>query len=105
MRRIKRTLVLLAAGLCLATCSGLNSQRGIEPAAQEPLRAMGSLLASAKAFEFDVDATVDEMSEGGYLVEGRRKIHVVLRRPDGLSVQASGDDGRWSLRYAVAPIP
>jgi len=100
MQRFKRALILLVAAGGLANCSTLKtSQTTIESQAGERLRAMCSTLASARSFEFNIAASVDDRSADGQMVQTTRQTRVLVRRPDAVAVQVAGDGGKWLLRY------
>lgn len=96
-----RALMLLVAAAGLSTCGTLKTSRpAIEPEAESALRSMCSTLASAKSFEFNVSAAVDEFTEDGQKIQASRQVRVLVRRPDAISTQVSGDGGKWLLRYS-----
>src|SRR5688572_26069179 len=68
-----------------------RSQAAVDPQADKMLKSMGAALASRKQISFDSHAIADQYTPDGQKVQYAKNQKVVLRRPDKLSVDVTGD--------------
>ena len=88
----------LAALVALMACAGC-AQRDIDPKADQVLRSMSRTLDAAQGLSFQAVGVMDEPARTGQLVQFTRHSRVVVRRPDGLFVDTTGDDVNRSCWY------
>ena len=72
---------------------------GIEPQADQILRAMSDYLKSAPELTFRADVTYDEVLNNGQKIEYGGVARAALRRPDGLHVEYRGDQRKSQAVY------
>jgi hypothetical protein len=82
--------VLAVSALTAAACAGCGSN--IDAQSDRALRSMSSALDKANALSFHAVGVMDEVARTGQLVQLSRDSKVLLRRPDGLRVETTGDD-------------
>jgi hypothetical protein len=73
--------------------------RLVEPRADELVRKMSALLASAKAFALEAEEVYDEVPEDLPRIQLTSRRHVALRRPDHLAGTTAGDAINRSVWY------
>lgn len=74
-------------------------QNPIDAKADKVLKDMGAALASAKQISFDSHAIADQYTPDGQKVQYAKNQKVLLRRPDRLAVDVSGDVEDLQFRY------
>ena len=89
-------LVLMAA----STFAGSkDAAAGIDPKAQETVKALSKALQRSGNVKFKVYDTSDEVTESGEMIQYAHVRTVVLRRPDRLMMETRGDRSNTTLWY------
>lgn len=92
-------MILLVAFALGAGCSTVRVGHGIDPEANGILKEMGTTLANAGRFSFDVRTTVDEELGGGAMVQRAGRGSVRVSRPDRIFATKRGDRGNRDFWY------
>jgi hypothetical protein len=93
--------VLVIGAPCLASGQQppASQPSSIEPKADKVLRDMGSLLAGRKQISFNAHAIGDQYTAEGQKVQYAKNQKVLLRRPNMLAVDVTGDLEELAFRY------
>jgi hypothetical protein len=97
MNKFMVTIYLLVLATLMPYTLLAKDEPNIEPAAIELLSRMSEILAGARQFSVHNEATTDEQTKSGGLVQLSMTVDILFRRPDGLRAVLRGDMG--SLEY------
>jgi hypothetical protein len=89
-----RYFTLTAAAIfvfALMARAGDTVPPGVDPKVDAVLRKMGQTLASAKAFSFEVNDSVDQIMDNGQKIQFDKTVKVLVRHPNALAATTSGD--------------
>ncbi len=101
MRRIHQILTTSLMSAVMVICMGCRSTapRHIDQRADDALRAMSDALRDAKEFSFRAQSTMDEELETGQIAQFSSTRRALVRRPNKMFVERSGDLGARSFWY------
>jgi len=120
MKRFVAMIIFMVMVLLMPHMLLAKDVPNIDPAAIEILSRMSEILGGARQFSVHNEATSDEPTKRGGLVQLSITVDILFRRPDGLRAVVRGDmglleywyDGRQiafmdvsRMTYAVAPVP
>src|SRR5205823_1347564 len=90
--RITRGLCILCLFLLsVAAAAAGDAAKAVDTKADEILRKMGRSLQAAKSFSFEVNDSSDEIMANGQKVQFGKSTKVLVRRPNALVADMSGD--------------
>jgi hypothetical protein len=93
-------LAVLAAGLALSGAAARTAPAPrIEPQADRVLKQMCTFLAGLKTFSFSAVESIDDVREGGQVVEMTNRRKVIVSRPNRLFSAVEGDRGSRQFLY------
>ncbi len=95
---MKRSLVFAVLIFVLGSSFNIAAAGNMDPKAEQLLRGMSDLLSNAKAFSFSTSETHDRHKKSGKTGQVEFSRQVVLQRPDGLWMQATGAQGKPGIR-------
>jgi hypothetical protein len=97
MRLLRRSalsrIVAIGFAAIVAMASASAQEAEVAPEAAKILQAMSDTLAAAKSLSGRVTTLYEEVKPGGISYMRERSVLFFVRRPDGLHVRASSDDG------------
>ncbi len=85
--------------LAIASPATAQDAVAIDPLADQVLRQMGDYLGSLEHFRVHAEAASDEEIDTGQLVAFGHHLDMVVRRPDRLWAEVSGDIGHKRILY------
>jgi hypothetical protein len=100
MRNILTSVCMVGGIACGAPAAvGQESEPAIEPAAIEALDKMAAHLRTLQQFKLTVTTTIDDVIEGGQLVETAGRAVYEVRRPDRFKVDVATDKAQRVFYY------
>ena len=97
MNKWKIAIVFLITAILLPHLLLAEDEINIEPAAMEILSRMSEILGGARQYSVHNEATTDEPTNMGDMIQLSITVDILFRRPDGLRAVVRGDLG--SLEY------
>ncbi|HKQ47927.1 MAG TPA: DUF2092 domain-containing protein [Phycisphaerae bacterium] len=92
-------LGVLTAAIAAGCAAPEPLTREVDSDADSHIKSMCKLLDSAKAFRFQVQATMDRPVDTGQLAQFHRTSDITVVRPDRLFANTESDEGSWSVWY------
>ena len=97
---IRKTIALLILALVMPwSTAGAQDTAAIDPMADQVLRQMSEYLSGLKHFRVEALVSEDVEIETGQLVVTGFNLDMVVRRPDRLWLDLTGDNGHRRLQY------